>query len=110
MKYFNTIIYLVLAVFIVLSIKQCENNKQFKAKLDVLRASRDSLKGEYQKLEKVSDSLSKIKNKTIVEYKTIIKYIKEQQNETDSIVDSVGDYDERKLDSIISNHRHIKRN
>lgn len=109
MKYFNTIIYLVLAVFIVLSVKQCDNNRQFKAKLDVLRASRDSLRVTYQKLEIMHDSVLKIKQEKVIEYITIYKKLEGKKDETNNIADIVYTYDERQLDSTILSYKHIPR-
>ena len=107
----NWIWYLVAAIIIIVLVKQWEeyNSKKFRKKIDLLESKNDSLvkqndsiafilfeiKKQVSKQEQISDSLRNkiIRNKT-------------KQNE---VLINVLDYDERELDSILSNHRHIKR-
>jgi cytochrome c biogenesis protein ResB len=107
----NSVWYIVFIVILFVSVKQCEeyNSKKFRKKIDLLESKNDSLikqndsiayilleiKKQVSKQEQISDSL---RNK--------ITRNKEKQNE---VLIDVLDYDERELDSILSNHRHIKR-
>lgn len=98
--------YIIIVILVGLLFHQCNDRN---AKLNDLRRVNDSLKVEYLKLVKTSDSILKIKNKLIIKYDTIekIKYI--IKYETDSIVDSVVDLSERELDSTIRAYKHIDR-
>lgn len=100
------IIVIALTVFI---FKQCESNKEFKSKISVLEDEKDSLSSLYLKLDKVNDSILNIKNKTIVEYKTIYKYKKQLQDEAHKIDSVVYSLNEQQIDSTIRTYKHINR-
>ena len=84
-------------------------NKELNEKLKRQDQVQDSLKVVIKGLEKEYDSLQKVKQEKIIEYITLKSDLEKQQDETDSIVNSVYTLDERQLDSTIRSHKHIKR-
>lgn len=109
MKY-NTIVTIILLIFIFFTFKECKDNTEFQSHIDELQRSNDSLMVIYQKQEKYADSLLLIKQKTIVEYKTIYKYLKPIQDAQNNVNDSVYGLDEQQLDSTIRAYKHPVRN
>lgn len=107
MRIYNIVVTVLLVLTVVFAFK---SNKSFKSGMKRYKIVNDSLNSRYLKQVKVADSLSKIKNKTIVEYKVIYKYIKNAKKETDNVYDVVYDFNERQIDSTIRAHKHTFRN
>ena len=109
MKIYNYIPYIIIIILTVIITKQCTDNKQFKSDIKHLENVKDSLNKEYLNEKKVADSLFKIKNKTIIEYKTIYKYKTQLQDEANNVTDYVYSLNERQLDSTIRSYKHTNR-
>jgi len=102
--------YILTVLLTLILANQCSTNKTLNAKLDVLNNELKLSKGEYLKLLKTSDSILKIKNKTIIEYKTIYKYLKPIQDAQDNLPDSVYSLNERQIDRTIRTYKRPVRN
>jgi len=107
----NLVWYIIGFIIIIVSIKQCEsyNSKRFEKKVNTLQKKVDSLK-------KVNDSINFIilaLDKKIFNQEMLSDSLRDRIESTkkrkDEILIDVRDYDEYKLDSILSNHRHIQR-
>ena len=84
-------------------------NGDYKDQIDELKAARKTLVIEKADLMILNDSLKNLEPEIITEIRTIEVQLKNQKDETDSIADSVAVYADRKLDSILTNHRHRPR-
>lgn len=108
MKKVSNIVLIIAVIFLIGLLMT--NSNSYKCKLNNLRHEKDSLIVEYQKIKKVEDSLLKIKNKTIIKYDTIIKNKYIIKDETDSIIDDVYTWDEKRIDSTIRTYKRPTRN
>ena len=103
--------YIIGIIIIIVLTKQCEdyNSKVFRNKINALEIEVDSLK-------KVNDSVSnrikfyskKAKQQEQIS-ESLIQKIESNYKKQDEILNDVRDYDERELDSILTNYRHIER-
>lgn len=86
-----------------------DNDNKYKDQIESLKKERDSLKMVEAVLEYQKDSLKNLEPKIIWRTKQTEDKLKKKQNETDAIYGIVATYTDRKLDSILSNHRFKKR-
>ena len=77
--------------------------------LEETEMKRDSLKSIIVEYEIKYDSLEKVKQKEIIKYISLKNDLNKQEDETDSIVNSVYSLDEQQLDSTIRAYKHIER-
>ena len=81
------------------------DNGKYKEQLESLEKERDSLKMVEAVLEYQKDSLKNLEPKILWRTRQTEDKLKKQQHETDAIYGIVATYPDRKLDSILSNHR-----
>lgn len=109
MKTYSIIITIILAIVVFVLVRESESNKEFKAKIERLKSTKDSLSSLiYQNNEKLS-KLSKMLKSAQDNYNITKKELDKLKYEASIIIDDVVNYNDVKLDSIISNHRHIQR-
>lgn len=110
MKQENQIVFLVIlcivlsmtTVYLYINPKQSEDTKE-------ILKERKELKLKINALKKENETLKQRTPEIVYERDTIYITLKSQRNETDKINDNVKLYPDRKLDSILSNYRFIKR-
>jgi uncharacterized membrane protein len=105
----NSFIVILIIVIGVITYKFITNSNNYKQELQKVNKKIDSLEIVNTDLYRISDSLSSIEPEIITEYIRIYEQLEKQEDETDKIVDIVSGYNEQQLDSILTNHRHIKR-
>ncbi|MCP4053634.1 MAG: hypothetical protein GY739_11305 [Mesoflavibacter sp.] len=109
MKILKILPYIVIVVASIFIYDLYFENKSFKTQISDLN---DELKENGIIITKNDETILNLKKdvkKAKTNYYYIYNKLKDFQNETDSIVDDVYGYDVYQLDSIITNHRHIKR-
>ena len=108
-KVYKILPYIIVIALTIFTLKTCDNNKEFEQQISDLERKKDSINTLYLKLENVNDSVLKLKNKTIIEYKTIYKYKEQLQDEQDNISNVVYSFNEQQLDSTIRSYKHTNR-
>jgi hypothetical protein len=109
----NRILYIAIGLIVMFALmKQCESNdnKKFRDKIDKLEKQNDSLiKDSELKLILISELNDTIKSKEnlLSSYKLKIDSLKRKRNE---IQDTVDNFNDVQLDSILTNYRHPNRN
>lgn len=102
-----------IAILVAVCIAVCyiviTDRNNYKNELQRVNNELDSLRTVNDQLYRLSDSLSNLEPEIITKYIRIYEQLEKQQDETDKIVDIVSGYTEQQLDSILTNHRHIKR-
>lgn len=117
MKASNIIILMLLIVGIVVVTYQCEKNKELRRDYRILEKEKEGLKEEVYDIrnyvEFLEDSLEVIDKKldeNDLENKELKDKLKQNIDETDSMVNDVVDMDELELDSILTNYKYPKGN
>ena len=84
-------------------------NKAFKDQISDLKSEKDSIGLIILENDKTLLNLNKKLKQSQSNANYYYNKLKILQNETDSIIDNIDDYDVYQLDSIITNYRHINR-
>lgn len=77
----------------------------YKYKIETIERERDSIIMQFAILEYKNDSIVKLKTKILWRTKKTTEELNKQENETNAIPGIVATYTDRKLDSILTNHR-----
>jgi hypothetical protein len=106
----NIVIILLFIGLGIISYLWYDSDNFYKEQLKAIEKERESLKMAEAVLEYQKDSLKKLEPKILWRTKNTENKLKNKQNETDAIYGIVATYSDRKLDSILSNHRFKPRN
>ena len=108
-KVYKYIPYILIIVSLLFVYDLYFKNKVFREQISDLRHEKDSIDSIISDNDKTILNLTKMLNKANIDYKNIYNKLKQQQDETDNVSDTVISYDEQQLDSIITNYKHIIR-
>lgn len=105
----NIIILILIIAVLVGAYFLYNGNSNYKQKIEKIEKERDSIIMQFAVLEYKNDSLKNLEPKIKWRTKKTTEKLKKQENETDAIPGIVATYTNRKLDSILTNHRHKPR-
>jgi len=105
----NIIIVIIILVAGVMTYLWLNGDSKYKQKIEAIEKERDSIVMQFAVLEYKNDSIIKLKRKVRWRTEKTTEELKKQEHETDAIPGIVATYTNRKLDSILSNHRHKPR-
>jgi hypothetical protein len=101
---------LILSILLLFSILFFINkNDKYIYHIKKLNKEIDSIEATIKYLENENDSLLELKKEKITEYRDRKIYLKLKEDETDSVINSVYDFNERELDSTIRTYKHTER-